>query len=135
MIYLLDTNIWLERLLDQDRSNEVGELLDLISSDRLVISDFSLHSIGVIMTRLNRSKEFISFVQDILIDGSVGLLSLKPSEMVRLESAMDEFNLDFDDAYQYALAEIYSIEIISFDKDFDRTKRGKRSPADIIAKK
>jgi predicted nucleic acid-binding protein len=33
--------------------------------------------------------------------------------------------LDFDDAYQYAyqytLAQKYSLELVSFDKDFDKT--------------
>jgi hypothetical protein len=28
-MYLVDTNIWLERLLDQERSEEVGQFPDL----------------------------------------------------------------------------------------------------------
>ncbi len=45
-MYLLDTNIWLERLLDQHRSEEVGRLLDQVPSQRLFMTDFTLHSIG-----------------------------------------------------------------------------------------
>ncbi len=52
-MYLLDTNIWLERMLEQARSEEVERLLDQVSSDQLLITDFSLHSVGVILSRLN----------------------------------------------------------------------------------
>ena len=40
-MYLVDTNIWLERLLDQSRSDEVGRFLDAIASDELLVSDFT----------------------------------------------------------------------------------------------
>jgi len=36
--------------------------------------------------------------------------------------------LDFDDSYQYAVAQKYSLEIISFDADFDRTEKGRKIP-------
>jgi len=45
-VYLVDTNIWLERLLDQAGSEEVGQFLQRVSNDRLYLSDFTLHSIG-----------------------------------------------------------------------------------------
>jgi len=38
-MYLVDTNVWLERLLDQERSEEVGRFLDRVPSDRLFITD------------------------------------------------------------------------------------------------
>jgi hypothetical protein len=45
-MYLVDTNVWLERLLDQERSEDVAEFLDRVSSDLLAITDFGFHSIG-----------------------------------------------------------------------------------------
>jgi predicted nucleic acid-binding protein len=36
-MYLLDTNIWLERLLGQPKANDVGQLLSLIPSDEIFI--------------------------------------------------------------------------------------------------
>ena len=42
------------------------------------------------------------------------------------------FKLDYDDAYQYALAEKDNLILVSFDSDFDRTKRGKATPADLL---
>ncbi|MBS3772444.1 MAG: hypothetical protein KGY69_19490 [Bacteroidales bacterium] len=52
--FLVDTNIWLERLLNQERSLEVKKFLDNSPSELIIISDFSLHSIGVIMSNLTR---------------------------------------------------------------------------------
>ena len=43
------------------------------------------------------------------------------------------FRLDFDDAYQYAVAEKYGLAIVSFDADFDRTERGRRSPKQVLS--
>jgi len=42
-----------------------------------------------------------------------------------------QFNLDFDDAYQYALAECYGFAIVSFDTNFDRTERGRKTPSQV----
>jgi predicted nucleic acid-binding protein len=36
--------------------------------------------------------------------------------------------LDFDDSYQYAVAQKYGLEIMSFDADFDRTEKGRKIP-------
>jgi len=41
--------------------------------------------------------------------------------MELLIKAAEKFNLDFDDAYQYAISEKYDLMIMSFDSDFDRT--------------
>ena len=131
-MYLLDTNIWLERMLEQARSEEVRRLLDQVPSDHLLITDFSLHSIGVILDRLNRRDEFLGFVRDLFIDGAVALVSLEPGDMERLVAVMDRFGLDFDDAYQYVAAERYEVKLVSFDGDFDGTERGRVTPGEII---
>jgi len=39
-VYLVDTNVWLERLLEQERTEEVKRFLDSVSSDQLSITDF-----------------------------------------------------------------------------------------------
>jgi predicted nucleic acid-binding protein len=132
-MYLLDTNVWLERLLDQENSEDVGNFLGQTSSDQLFITDFSFHSICIILTRFNRSQTLIDLVQDLFLNGSVGLLRLQPQEMVLVVAFMDEFNLDFDDAYQYVAAVQNNLVIISFDSDFDKTALGRKIPAQILA--
>ena len=43
--------------------------------------------------------------------------------------------LDFDDAYQYTVAKHLDAVIVSFDGDFDRTERGHKTPAAILAER
>lgn len=132
MRYLLDTNIWLERLLNQDRADEVGQLLEEVTSDQLLMTDFSLHSVGVILYRLKQRQSLARFVNDLFVHGSVGLLTLEPTDLHRLGVAAESFNLDFDDAYQYVAAEVHTVQLVSFDKDFDRTKRGRLTPEEVL---
>ena len=47
-MFLLDTNIWLERLLGQGQAEVVAELLDTLAPSDMCMTDFTLHSIGVI---------------------------------------------------------------------------------------
>jgi len=51
--------------------------------------------------------------------------------MKDLLSARKQFGLDFDDAYQYTAAEKYNLTLLSFDTDFDRTARGRKTPATV----
>lgn len=132
-MYLVDTNIWLERLLHQERSDEVGRFLDRIPSERLFITDFSLHSIGVVLHRLRRLDALLCFVQDAFIDGAVVLIHLEPEDMQHLVCVMEELRLDFDDAYQYMAAKKHDLTIVSLDSDFDRTDRGRKTPEGILA--
>jgi predicted nucleic acid-binding protein len=131
-MYLVDTNVWLERLLDQTKSEEVGDFLDHIPSERLFITDFAFHSIGVVLSKLNQVEALLGFVQDAFIDGAVGLVHLEPGDTERLVRVIEQSNLDFDDAYQYVAAEEYDLTLVSFDGDFDRTERGRRTPAEVL---
>ncbi len=132
-MYLVDTNVWLERLLDQEQSDQVGRFLDQAQSGSLLITDFSLHSIGIVLTRFGREQAFLRFVQDVLIDAAVPLASVGPEQMPRLVQIMSELKLDFDDAYQYVVAETRDAVIVSLDADFDRTERGRKTPSQLVA--
>lgn len=131
-MYLVDTNVWLERLLDQARSEEVGQFLTRIPSERLFISDFAFHSIGVVLSRLKRTDVLLCFAQDAFMDGAVSLVHLEPEDTPQLVHVMTQFNLDFDDAYQYIVAEKYNLTLVSLDSDFDRTERGRHTPQEIV---
>ena len=47
-MYLLDTNIFLELLLDQERADDVEKLLRSVPRERFHISEFSLYSMGTV---------------------------------------------------------------------------------------
>jgi len=131
-MFLVDTNIWLERLLDQEKSNDVKVFLDKTPLENIYITDFTLHSIGVILEKLKKMELFIRFVKDLFEQGNLTLLSLHPRDMKYAAKAVSEYRLDFDDAYQYAVAEINALQLISFDKDFDKTKRGRKQPDEVV---
>lgn len=132
-MYLVDTNIWLERLLGQAKSDEAGQFLGQVPSNQLFITDFAFHSICVILTRLKREAVLLDFVHDVFAQGSVTVISIKPEETQKLVDVMDKYNLDFDDAYQYVAAEQNNLVIVSFDNDLDKTAKGKKTPAEILA--
>ena len=60
-----------------------------------------------------------------VVDG-IGVLSLEPENLKMLYQIVQRFGLDFGDAYQYAL------QLVSFDKDFDRTDRKRKEPIEIL---
>lgn len=66
------------------------------------------------------------------MNGGIGLLSLYSDEMESVISASQRFSLDFDDAYQYAVATRYELMLISFDTDFQRTDKGHKLPTDVL---
>jgi predicted nucleic acid-binding protein len=131
-MYLLDTNIWLERLLDQEKSNEVRQFLDYFPSEHLCITDFSLHSIAIILSRLKRLERLKELVDDLFQHGAVALIRLDPGDLHYLIGIIGRYQLDFDDAYQYVAAEKHNLTIVSFDTDFDRTELGRKAPAELL---
>lgn len=130
--YLLDTNVWLERLLDQDNSGVVKSLLELLPSNQLFLSDFTLHSIGVILFRENKKKLFQLFIKDVFEHGRVRMLSLNPIEQILVSDVSTTTKLDFDDAYQHCIAERFSLQIITFDKDFKKGVVKFTSPQQVV---
>jgi predicted nucleic acid-binding protein len=127
-MYLVDTNIWLERLLDQGRSVDVGAFLAKTPSDMLFCTDFCYHSIGVILCRLHFPDLFLAFTRDLFSDGGVRLVRLGPDDMDGVVRTMKVYALDFDDAYQYCAAKKNGLSLVSFDADFDRTPEGRMEP-------
>lgn len=132
--YLLDTNIWLERLLDQEKSEIFGSLLNLVPLNLLFISDFTLHSIGVILSRFEKYDLLSAFVKDLFVEGGIDQLTLNVDDFPALISNMKKFKLDFDDAYQLTLSQKNDLMVVTFDKDFNAKGIKKASPEAILEK-
>jgi len=130
--YLVDTNVWLERFLDQEKSVIASKFFDLIPTDSLLVSDFSIHSIGVILSRLKKYDIFEKFINDLFINGQIELLSLDSSDLLDVIENIQKYRLDFDDSYQYSVAQKYDLTIITFDKDFNAKGIKKKNPGDIV---
>jgi len=131
-MFLVDTNVWLELLLEQERSKEVHQFFQVTEARLFAITDFSLYSIGVILTRLKRDNLFEDFLSDTIEDSGVRRIRLDTDDLKKLLPVRQKFNLDFDDAYQYVAAEKYGLTLISFDTDLDHTERGRKLPSQIL---
>lgn len=132
MKLLVDTNIFLEVLLEQEaRENEAKKFLTKTDTHEFFISDFSLHSIGLILLKRKKADAFRKFLADIMKNAGTTVALLNADEMEVVADHAATFNLDFDDAYQYAVAEKYDLTIVSFDDDFDGTTRGRSEPSAI----
>jgi len=130
-LYLVDTNVWLELLLNQDRAEDVIRLLRRRPLEELFITDFGFHSIAVMLGRLKKTDDLQRFVSDMFVDGALRLVRLDPVDTSEILEVMGRFGLDFDDAYQYVAAERFNLTLVSFDRDFDRTERGRKTPAEV----
>ena len=132
-MYIVDTNIWLELLLEQEKEADVRQFFQSINSPSLSITDFSLYSIGIILTKLKKYEVFEDFLSDTIEDSGVIRICLDTSDLKQMMTIQKRYQLDFDDCYQYIAAEKYDYTNISFDRDFDRTERGRKTPKEILS--
>ncbi|MFH0812776.1 MAG: PIN domain-containing protein [Pseudomonadota bacterium] len=118
-MFLVDTNVFLEILLGQDKKEGCKKFLDN-NIGNINMTDFSLHSVGVILFRYGKEDIFRKFVEDVI--PNTKLLS-SPMELYReVVNVRKSLNLDFDDAYQYNVARYYELKVVTMDRDFERIK-------------
>lgn len=118
MSYLADTNIFLEILLEQNKNAACKSFLEN-NSDKIFISDFSLHSIGVILFRSKRQALFTQFCLDVLPVLTV-LAVASATDIQDISRISQQYQLDFDDAYQVKICEIFDLELVTMDLDFKK---------------
>jgi predicted nucleic acid-binding protein len=131
-MYLLDTNIWLEILLSQEKSHEAEQFFERIDTKNIHITEFTIYSIGIILSRYKKIDVLRNFIVDLIYESSVDVIRLKDSDHLEIIEAMGNYNLDFDDAYQYVAARKMNLTLISFDSDFNRTPEKSVLPGQIL---
>jgi predicted nucleic acid-binding protein len=119
MTFLVDTNVFLEILLNQDKKEHCKMFLN-DNIGILNITDFSFHSIGVILFRYAKEDIFQKFIEDVI--PNIQLVSLPIILYMEVINAKRNLNLDFDDAYQYSTAKYYELTVATMDKDFKKIK-------------
>jgi hypothetical protein len=132
MRLLVDTNIFIEVLLGQMGAGQARTFLENRKGHELYVSDFALHSIGLLLFRQKQHQVFRQFLQDMMGRVGIELVSLKAPEMDSLADVAAKFHLDFDDAYQHTAAIRHGLRIVSFDADFDRTPEGRLLLTDVL---
>ena len=131
-MFLIDTNIWLEIILEQEKAEESKEFLQSVSSSSIFITDFSVYSIGIHLFRGKNHNAFMDFIWDAFVKVGIRLIRLEPIDMREIFSISLRFNLDFDDAYQYVASQKYNLTIVSYDRDFDRTEKSRKTPLELL---
>lgn len=120
LVFLVDSNIFLEGLLEQKQSDKVKSFLEMTEIENLYITNFSLHSIGVILVKIKKIELFRNFINDVILN-KIKILSIESENLNEVIKHVDKYSIDFDDAYQYTVAKQYNLQLVSFDKDFDKT--------------
>ena len=118
-MFLLDTNIFLEIALSQEKSDLCKNFIKENGS-KSYISDFSLHSIGIILFRHGEKDSFVLFLEDIL--NQISVIGLPLERIRELPVISDTYKLDYDDAYQAAICREYGLQLVTMDKDFKRVE-------------
>jgi len=59
--------VWLELLLEQERTKEVRQFLQSVDANQLSMTEFALNSIGLITTRLRKEDVFKAFISTLVI--------------------------------------------------------------------
>ena len=98
---LVDTNVFLEILLNQGGRKKCETYLQG-EKGAASITDFTLHSIGVLLFRQKRPELFDKFAADTLPQFTI--LSLSKAGYSRLAEVNTRHGLYFDDSYQFAVA-------------------------------
>lgn len=134
-MYLVDANIFLEVLLSEDRKDECKRFLRLLKDGREsgIVTDFTIHSIIVIMDHFSKLKELKTFLLSLLAYKGLHVYFTTVGDEVRAVEFAVEQNLNMDDAIQYLSALSAEADgIVSFDKHFDGLKVPRLEPVEII---
>jgi len=83
--------------------------------------------------RADHHETLRSFIREMILATGTTAVSLDLDDMDMVLAAAHDFGLDFDDSYQYAIAKKMGLTIVSFDRDFDRTDRGRKTPAEVLS--
>jgi len=113
--------------LDQRRAKEAIVFFQTLPSERIHLTDFALHSIALILNGAGRRDVFADFVSR-LVDGRVKLIHLAPTEYMAVIESMKDFDLDFDDAYQYVACERRGLQLVSFTRTSIVRREAERHP-------
>lgn len=131
---LLDTNIFLELLLDQKQATECESLLELVSTGRVeaAVTHFTIHAIEV---ALGSGKSLDAFLRNLEHSAGLYVYDTSISEEIAVSLISKKIDRDFDDTIQYFVAKKLGAQaIVSFDEHFDGLDIPRTEPDDLLRK-
>ena len=132
--FVIDANIFLELLLEQERANECGALLNLLEEGKIhgAVTAFSLYGTEIILESRNSRHKIIRFLDLCAQSEAIEILYTNPNEEQEIFRIAEKIGLDIDDAHQYWAAKKLNARFVSFDKDFDQTDLKRYEPDEIL---
>jgi len=130
-MYLIDANIILEVLYQRRKWRECYEFLNKVKSGKIKahILHFTIHAISAI---LGKPKLVSKFLSEILTWRGLTIINLPTEEELIASELASKINLDFDDGLQYYYTKKQGLNIVSYDKDFDKTDIKRVEPREIL---
>ncbi|MBI2666551.1 type II toxin-antitoxin system VapC family toxin [Candidatus Woesearchaeota archaeon] len=125
-MYELDTNIFLEVLLQQEHTEICSKLLTKIRTGEItaMLLDFSVDGIVIILERYHKTPEEIRrFLLSLLGYSGLRIYPARMTDKIRATMKMTRYKLDFDDSLvlQCAISNGCTA-LISLDRDFSKVK-------------
>jgi len=132
--YLVDTNIFVEFLLEQERADESLRVMERIERGELeaYITSFALHSIAVILDRRKEIDLLEKFFERVIQAKSLQVYHTEPIEEKNIIALTRTSKLDFDDTLHYFVASKIPATLISFDRGFDKTGLKRIEPKALL---
>ncbi len=133
-MYLIDTNIFLEFLLGQERSEECIELFGKVVSGSISanLSRFSLYSIEILLTKNKKIDALEKFLAVINYSKGLKIINTDVGDDRKILEYIKEYNLSFDDALNFHICKSLNLSIISLDRHFDKTPVKRIEPRELI---
>jgi len=125
-------------MLSRRRRDECKRFLKMLRDGVILgaVTDFSIHSIMVLLDSLNRPEKLKTFLLSLTGYRGLTVHHTSIAEEVRAVELAQKKKLDIDDAIQYAVAlSIGADAIVSFDKDFNNLEIPRLEPVEIIDKR
>jgi predicted nucleic acid-binding protein len=127
---LIDTNIFLEILLEQKNTDKCKAFLREVFEGKTsaFISSFSIDTIALILTRSKVEPEKIKFfLSSLLSYKGLKIYYVRVNDRINCIDLMKNYNLDYEDALiLQCCISTKSNRLVSFDKHFDKVKEIKR---------
>lgn len=127
---LLDSNIFIETLLAQERGRACRRLLERVRDGEIkaTVTDFHIDSVAIVIENYGKDwRELNLFLSSLLRYKGLTIYPLDLASRIMATYLMRDHKLDLDDALAaQALRELSTDTIISYDSDFDRVQWIKR---------
>ena len=132
---VIDTNVFLEFLLQQQRREESIQLMREVEQGRIdaYVTSFSLHSIEVLLDKHRKTRTLEQFLTRVVHAQGLTVYQTSPDEERQIAVLTQKIKLDFDDTLQYYVTQTLGAVLVSFDTDFDRTDMKRVEPSALVS--